>query len=351
MTSSDFVRLTSGFIDSSPGFDYLLKLLATIAEGHRSLRSEIQGLVKAQASSNQVHSAHASLGTSLNSLSNEIRQNFDSRKVWFGVEDATRRARMLAENDFAKEVGSEIGNHLSIFSDAYEKYLKSYSTTATFTLVDAGNDLYLALDSLRMTGVLARNALLPVPLATEGESELDLNFSSTPTFEEFVAKLTALLFIYQKLCELMNVSPANYPLRIAKIETGTWAAKIIGSVAVIGAMTHLIEKVAIYLYRNFTPEGKISMLPRKAEAVEAILDLKKLLDEANIDTSKMDENIRNAAVVLSQQLNSLFGGEPRVAINDVEIVTRPKSELKNLLGDRHLLEDQDNPTPETIDEP
>jgi hypothetical protein len=335
MTSSDFVRLTTGFIDSSPGFDYLLKLLATIAEGEESLRLKVFTLTQAQSNTNEVPPAHTDLKTTLASLANEIRKDFDSRKVWNGVEDLTRRAVSLAANDFAKEVGGEIGNLLSRFSGAYEQYLKSYSPETTLTLVNTGNDLYLAMDSLRMTAVLARDALLPVSSATEEESELDLSFYSVPTFEEFVTKLAALSSIYQKLCEVMKISTANYPLRIAKIETGTWVARLIGSIPVIAAMTHLIKGTAIYLYRNYTTEGKISMLPRKAEAAEAILNLKKLLDQENIDTSGMDENIRNATALLTQDLNTLFGGESRVGINAVEINTN--SEAEGLINrQRHL---------------
>lgn len=338
MTSRDFIGLTARFIESSAPFEYLLSLLLVIAEAHESLSGDVSGLAAVQDNSNHVVPAHLRLTTKLRGVSERVRNEFESRKVWAGVEDLGRRVRDLAESEFAQEVGEKVATQLSRFSEIYEQFLKTYSVETTFILVDRGNDLYQTLDSMRTTAVLAEKALLPSPLVGDGETELDLSFSSAPTLAEFAAKVTALAEIYQKLCELFTVSTATSPLRIVKIETGTWAAKVIGSLPVIGLMTRLIESAALYWYRNHTAEGKFSMLPRKAEAVEAVLNLKKMLDQANIDTSAMDANIQGASVVLAQDLNTLLGGEPRIVINATEVTGMPELTGVQLHGGRELLE-------------
>ncbi len=321
MTSRDFVCLTGRFIQDSPALEYLLSLLGMIKEAHTSLLERMSAVIRAQNGSSQLHSAQTSLTTALSSFSSTIRTDFDTQKVWAGVEDLRGRAAKLREETFAQEVAGSIGGQLSIFSNAYEQFVKTYSADNTFALIAAGNDLYLAVDSLRVVAVLAQQALTPVTTAGEGESELELSFSSVPTLADFAAKLTALAELYQKLCELGKVSTATSPLRIIKIETGTWNLKVFGPIAIIATLGALIENAALFLYRNYTVEGKISMIPRRAEAVEEVLKLKKSLADANINTSGMDAHLQGASVALAQNLNTLLGGESRIVINNSEIGT------------------------------
>lgn len=319
MTSRDFVRLTGVFVESGDAFDYLNALLRTIHEAHVTLSTKISGMIRTEPGTNLATNAHNEFRATVSGTSTEIRSSFRTQSVWAGVEDLRRRIEKVRVSDISVELGESVGSQLSLFSDAYEEFVSSYSVEKTFTLVDTGNDLYQSIEALKLTATLATRALESHSQVQEGEAELELILYSNPTATEFTAKLAALVEIYDKICELFAVNAAANPLRISKIESGSWIVKVAGSLPVIGVITRLVEATAQYFYRNFIKEGQISELPRKAEVVERILDLKKNLEEQGLDTSGMKENIEKSSVLLSQKLNVLLGGEPKIVINAIEV--------------------------------
>ena len=131
MNSRDFVRLTSLFVQESPAIDYLLSLLAVMQGAHTSLRDLISAAVRAKGGSNQVQTAHSSLVAAIDSFSDAIKRDFDTRKVWAGVKVLTARAMTLRGETFAKEVGENILVQLSAFSATYEEFVKAYDVPTT----------------------------------------------------------------------------------------------------------------------------------------------------------------------------------------------------------------------------
>ncbi len=84
-------------------------------------------------------------------------------------------------------------------------------------------------------------------------------------------------------------------------------------------MASFIERSASWAYRNFTTEGKLSGLPRKVDAIDAMLDLTKRLEESDIDVSGMKHNIEKAALTLSKDLATLIDGQPNITVNDEKL--------------------------------
>lgn len=339
MTSNEFVKLLGVFLAESVAFDYFVELLLAISNHHHALGGSILDLARSESSANSAHSRQRVFSSELSEIGASLRAELHTRRVWAGVEELGNRCHALAASPLTREVGEKIGNELSRFSEMYEDFLKSYSESATFSLLDSGNDLYISVDSLRMSAHLAEQALAePEIEPNETEAELELSFSSSPAFEAFAAKLTALSQMYHKLCELLQVSTATNPLRIVKVETGTWYVKAIGAIAPIALMSRLLENAVNYCYRNYTTEGKLSALPRKAEAAEAILRLKRGLDEAGINTTEIGANIQSAVVSLSQDLNTLIAGENRIVLNNAEL-TGSHDWVAPQLRDRPLIQD------------
>ena len=322
MTSNEFAKLLGNFITRTGTFDYVIEFLLTISKHHRALTEAISTLAVPETNVNTAHARLTAFSRAVSEISNSMRTEFHTRGVWAGVEEIGRRSRDLAALPLTQEIGETIGHQLSQFSEAYEQFLKSYSENATFALVDVGNDLWISIDGLRMSAFLSQQALAePTSELTDGESELTLRFSSSPTLEAFAAKLTALSQIYHKLCELLDVSTATSPLRIVKVETGTWYVKAIGALLPVALLSRLLQDAVHYCYRNYTTEGKLSSLPRKAEAAEAILRLKRGLDEAGIRTTAINANIQNAVIALSQDLNTLIAGEGKIVLNEEELTS------------------------------
>lgn len=347
MIATDFIWLTEAFVANGGTFTYLLELLTTTEQAHNEIQTRIRPLINAQQSSGAVYVPHSELIKLLRKVSSDIRMGYDTRKVWSGVEDAIRRNERFREADVASDLAQAISAQLTCFSDVYERFVKSYSDDDTFGLIEAGNDLNQTLKSVRLTATLARDALASDAAAGDGEAELEVRFASHPDLADLAAKLSALANVYQKLCELAKISTATSPLRIAKLELGCWLVKVIGSLPVIGAMTRLVEGVASYCYRNYTTEGRISMLPRKAETVQSILNLKTALDEQGIDTTSIAADIESASVMIAKELNTLLGGETGIRINAQLIGTLPNAAQRRTLGGQALIENAsslDSPT-------
>lgn len=84
-------------------------------------------------------------------------------------------------------------------------------------------------------------------------------------------------------------------------------------------ITSFIKEGASFVYRSYTKEGKISALPRKVEAIDALLHLTQRLDAAGFNTEDMKPNIEKAAFAISKDLATLIDGQPSITVNDEQL--------------------------------
>jgi hypothetical protein len=335
MTSQEFVQITGAFLSESEDFQYFVQLLHKIEPLHRQVQSLVAQLVHTQNSS-QVISGHGELRRTLSAVAEGVRDNFSTQRVWTGVAQFRLALASFRAAPISPELAHQIDSRLIQFSDSYEQFIKTYDPQDTFQLLEKGNILHQSLDCMQFLALSARNALNPALDLNEGEAEIDLFFVSAPTVNEFADKLSSLVVLYDEICALLSISTAAKPLRIGKIESGSWFGRLIGSAPATGIMSRLIERAAHFLYENFTTQGQINTLPRSADALEHVLELKKHLEENGIPTVGMEANIAKSAVLLSQKLTSLLGGEPKVVINAVEISVGGEMINAQLGGNRTL---------------
>ena len=286
-------------------------------EANLTLRGNVDAFARTDA--NRVGGVLSDFINALDQAAKDIKNSLETRKMWAGVEELGERLRNLRSSRFAEEIAVTIADQLSRFSDAYEAFVRTYSRDTTLALLVTGNDLYLRVDAVRTMAVLVEKELGPTISASEGEGTLDIVISSATTASELAEKVEALVRLYEKLSELLSVSTASNPLRIAKVESGSLWLNLIGQAAVIKVMSSVLMAVARYMYRALTSEGKIRELPRRVEALEAILELRKELQAQGINAEEMDESIQKGAVALSQQAQTLLAGESKIVINATEI--------------------------------
>jgi hypothetical protein len=207
------------------------------------------------------------------------------------------------------------------FANAYQSFLSSYDSQSSIRLISSALQLRAMLTSLQDTLVSIRDNLIPpTHVSDETHRTLSLVFYDSPELIEIARKLEAISRIYDELCILLNVSNREYPLEIVKLETGSLWLQILGATPIIGLFSAFIKSAAGYLYRNYTPDGKIARIPRKVEAIDAILGLSNRLKDANINTEEINDNIQKASILLSDELTRLMGNSPRVAI-DGELIS------------------------------
>jgi hypothetical protein len=140
-------------------------------------------------------------------------------------------------------------------------------------------------------------------------------FASYTDYSDSIDKLSALKLIYSELSCLFDISETENPMQLIKIESGSLLSKVAGNPKIIQTMRELFDRFITYIYRNFTVEGKKPTISKQADFIRDVLNLSKELDEKNIDTTIIDENIKRATIQLSKQLDIVVTGQPSIEIN------------------------------------
>ncbi len=159
-------------------------------------------------------------------------------------------------------------------------------------------------------------------LAVEFTIDIDLSF------ENVLLKLQSIFNLYTNICNLLKISTSHYPLTIQHLKTGSLWVKFFGESTVISLCTKLIESAISYLHRNHTIEGKINAIPKKLEALEACLEFSKKLEEAGFDTTSLNTNLNDSALVISTELNKLLSGVSKFEI-DKEVYLLKNENITN----------------------
>lgn len=160
---------------------------------------------------------------------------------------------------------------------------------------------------------------------------------SEQEIREFAIKLLAIDNIYKEIAGLLGISLIEHPIQIAKVESGSFWADILGFPKIIDLMNSMIEKSVNYLYRNFTIEGKVTAIPKKLDALEAVIDIRKQLKAIGVNTNELDDNINKSAIVISNQLNNLLLHEAKVRVNNKVFSVGKEFEQKYLDQAKMLL--------------
>lgn len=221
-----------------------------------------------------------------------------------------------------------------------QQFIATPEAHQALDLVRAGGNLYLAYENTRATCHAVMEALTPAESASDREAAMTIYVPSEQTFREVVEKLDAMADLYDEVCNLADISPAEFPLRVSKIESGSLWLRLFGESKVIALITKLIENGASFTYRNFTQEGKLREIPRNIETIRAELKLLEELEKAGIPTGPIKENIEKSAVIITDKINTLLSGSSEITVNEKDYGVR--QEFERVLLERskvRLIED------------
>lgn len=247
-----------------------------------------------------------------------------SREVFTNINRLEEAFVSFSESDGDTQVENEIAiihKYLLNFSSAYEKYLNSLADkereTALINLIFAGGQLSSALEVLTaiFSDIIHKLEGHVDIYENENLTRFSLFLESHTDFAQFTQKLHSINVIYLELCVLLNLSPLEHPMIIVKVESGSAWTELLAYPKIVELLVTSIERASEYLYRTFTTEGKIVALPRKVEAVEEILELRKKLAAVGIDTTKIDDELTKSTYVIADELNKLLIGEHKVVLN------------------------------------
>lgn len=338
MTSYETIQLLQRFISVVEDKPNLNGLLST-AESKNSLLRKWMRQVLTSSDNHNAWKAIAELNHNLvNAFAVDLKET-GSRKLYGEVEQILSEIESLrATNGNALAELNVLGNQLIVFIDLYESFLHKTSRENVLELIEGAADLKTSLDAYLGFSITVKNFLdREEDFDQEGYAKLSLLLSCEPIYKNLLIKLTAVNQLYNELCNLLEVSSAEYPLKVARMEAGSLWLKIFGENKVVALLTRLIEAGAVYLYRTFTTEGQIRSIPRQVESIEVVLKLSESLQLMGIDTTKVNENLQKSTVVVSSKLNDLLLGSPSIKVNDRDFSVGDAVTEKYLTESRRLL--------------
>lgn len=256
-----------------------------------------------------------------------IRETYFTERSVDPLERIDPKNFFLAMNAFESSLSSltlmlpaqetDIRDLVNDFATEYEQWLRDRrrSPRALQRMIEIASKIRRQREKWSWLKAIIEVNLADSSSPSDAESSLSLLLVAESDLPRFIEKLTALKFIYEEVSELLKVSPKKEPLRIARIESGSLWAKLFGEIRVVTLMISLIESTVRYLYRNFTDEGQLTVLPKSLETISLTLDLEKKLRDAGMETSEMKDNIQKSSILISKRLNTLLAGEPRIEIN------------------------------------
>lgn len=329
MLSLDFYHAIERLLKASHEYEPLAAAISTISNHYKSSTEAIIG--------------HADSGDKLTQSASALRDKFltlhiamrgtSPSKVYKSIEAfKSNLHREFAANSIEHPWISSTIYGIESFAGLYDQYLTHQNPSNAAKLMMAAYDLQLLLGNFLTALAFYRDTVeLPAPL--DSDSSMSLILTTGPELSTFTGKLVALQALYSELCQLANISEAEHPLQITKIESGSLLAKVFGEPRIIASLTSLIEATISYLHRSFTTKGKIASVPRRLEALEATIQISKKLEEAGIETNEMKEHLRKSGVVIAKNLASLLEDQPKIRINGKSITVG--ASLEKILVTQH----------------
>ncbi len=298
---------------------------------------EIIGDIINEGNSRKLSSIQTHIKNLINNIKLRIKPKVFFRNFEILQEDYILFIKTINQNS---EIESYIRSQFSLFEEAYERFIGKYDYNSTVNLITCAKVFVNILFTFNQV-----NSFIIKNLQQSYDFELDETLSSFSlfidsdyTFKEFIQKLEAIQALYSELCFISDISEVDFPLRIIKIESGSLWVKIFGESRVIETIISLIKDAKEYGYRNLTKEGKIEAEQQNFKALESALELRKKLQEANIDVKEFDEGIKKSSIVIMNNLNTLLSGEKKIKLNG-ELIESDDTTQKLLKGsNRYLLE-------------
>ena len=228
-------------------------------------------------------------------------------------------AQLTFSQPQSPELIQSLKQQIETFSDLYDVFITNGTGSNALPVVLAAQVLNAKLQAFMQSLQMFDEFVGNHDVAGSAEAPLTIWLPAHFDLKDFGRRLLAVQALYSELCMLLSVSESDYPLRISKIESGSLWAKVFGESKVIDLLISFVKDTASWMYRNHTTEGKVSAIPLKIEAIDALLGLSTKLQAAGMDTSAMDAHIQKSAFVIAKDLGVLLDGQASITINDQTI--------------------------------
>lgn len=160
--------------------------------------------------------------------------------------------------------------------------------------------------------------------------------------EYFVLNIHSINESYEIMCQILNVSFSEYPLKVLKIESGSLLGKFLGYVPVVESLTYLSKKIIDLIFNKFTFEGKVLRTKQIFDLLNEDLVIRAKYKELGFETNLGEEEFTKYHYQLVKSIGKLVGQTTKVKINDEEFCLESHLKQKYLTESSALLIEESN---------
>lgn len=329
MHTFEFQRNLNIFLAELKDCQAFTTTLSALAQSAEAMEEHLRGIATG---GDRVHKAALQIHTHLENV-RKTTSIINQRHFFKALEHFQRSiAQLQLANHRENDLISSLNSKVDEFANIYDAFISNQSSEDALPMLMAARVLHVKLTTLFDSLQLIEEIMGAYDIPGNSEAPLTILLPAHLEILEFANKLLAIQRLYSELCMLFSVSESSNPLRISKIESGSLWVKVFGESNVIGMMASFIERTASWVYRTYTIEGKIDSVPRKVEAIDALLKLSERLRQNGIDPSAMNEHIDKAAVEISKSLAQILNGQSIITVNDQTISVGSELNKKLLEG-------------------
>lgn len=140
--------------------------------------------------------------------------------------------------------------------------------------------------------------------------------------------------IYDKLCEVASIGNP-LPLKIVRMETGSFLMTFIGEVGILKVIGKFLESSHSIWIRNFTREGKKENLVESTELFKEQFNLVNEMRDLGFNVGEHDEIAKETLALLMKQSNILLSSSPDIKIN--KKVLSKSEDFKKALANKEFI--------------
>lgn len=335
MTTDEFARIVSEFVDAFSEDNYAMNCVRTLAESYDELRVDIHQL---PFSSTQANIALTSEGD--HSIRNAILGSVDQTMHHTHLSTLHDALRLMIDKSAVLEsnyptlftkLSTEIERFRSVLDTFHRRPIggKPDPELAAGSLMYSALLLYEMIVSRREMLAVVSEALRPNPEPNDDQERLRLTYFDEPTLENVSLRLAALARLYAWICSVLEIDVVEHPLEIVKVETGSTDIDVLG----IGAAIKTLVKVLDDFIRPYTPSGRMEIRDAEREQLRADAALRDEFKARGFDTSRSDQLLHDRYEGFFSDVNAVGGNVGRLNDQDVNVIPAARLSLSDVRHD------------------
>jgi len=269
-------------------------------------------------------------------LYQDIKQTLSEPSIIFSLID-----RII--HDFREQLSPEFfeSRYFSDFILVIESFTKSYDRLLVNMFDEITINSLINISS-RLSNIIKRLSSLTISVKYFSHKETPANYTdffmaiySNQDFNTITSKLECLENIYNESCYLFNISDKEFPLIIDRLEYGGgFIAALKFATKIAKFIPGIFSKTMKHFHAIYWETGKLEVLSKKYDILDRHLKFTKDLKALGAPMDETKEKLGKFSIILSENLNKLFYGEPSVQIDGELFDVVNEEDKKKLLKER-----------------